>query len=163
MEMLFLFVQKQHKQVGRKMNTSFPLTIYYDSSCAMCNQEMSRLKQHDQSNKLLLIDCSSPDFVRPSGAPDTSEMMKLLHVRTVDGAWIIGVPAIRLAYAGVGINIVSDWLGKPYINRMMNRLYPMIARHRYLIPAWLTTAWFNWLVRQAERKSRNCANGQCET
>ena len=144
------------------MNATYPIKIYYDSSCPLCNQEMSRLKQHDHADKLNLIDCSSANFVAPDGAPDKTEMMKLLHVLTADGLWVIGVPAFRLAYAGVGFNFVSDWLDKPHINRMMNRLYPLIARYRYIIPEWLALVWFNWLAAQALRQSNACVKGQCK-
>lgn len=33
------------------MDAIYPLTIYYDSSCPLCNQEMTRLKQHDLSKQ----------------------------------------------------------------------------------------------------------------
>ena len=143
------------------MSTTYPITIYYDSSCPLCNQEMTRLKQHDHAGQLILNDCSAATFVAPAGAPAKSEMMKLLHVLTADGVWVIGVPAFRLAYAGVGFNFVTGWLDKPYINRMMRLLYPHIARHRYLIPEWVAQAWFNWLATQALRRSSTCANDQC--
>ena len=51
------------------MNAIYPISIYYDRSCPLCNQEMSRLKQHDHQGNLLLIDCSADDFVSPEGAP----------------------------------------------------------------------------------------------
>ena len=89
-------------------------------------------------------------------------MMKLLHAYTADGKWVIGVPAFRLAYAGVGFYFVSDWLDKPLVNRVMTRLYPIIAKHRYVIPKWLAQAWFNWLAAQAQRRSKACATGVCK-
>ena len=143
------------------MSNIYPLTIYYDSSCPLCNQEIIRLKQHDQVDNLKLIDCSAEDYAAPAGAPDRQLMMQLLHTQTADGTWVIGVPAFRLAYAGVGFHFVADWLDKPYIKHVMNRVYPLIARNRYLIPGWLAHIWFNWLAMQAQRKSHACANGQC--
>ena len=144
------------------MDTTFPITIYYDSSCPLCNQEMSRLKQHDHADNLKLIDCAAEDFSAPAGAPDKAAMMKLLHAYTADGKWVIGVPAFRLAYAGVGFYFVSDWLDKPLVTRVMTRLYPIIAKHRYVIPEWLAQAWFNWLAAQAQRRSKACATGVCK-
>ena len=44
------------------MDTVYPLTLYYDSSCPLCNQEMTRLKQHDQADNLKLVDCSAADY-----------------------------------------------------------------------------------------------------
>ena len=41
------------------MNTTYPLTIYFDASCALCNSEMQNIKLHDTDDLLLLVDCSS--------------------------------------------------------------------------------------------------------
>lgn len=144
------------------MNNQYPLTIYYDSSCPLCNQEMSRLKQRDQHNHLHLIDCASPDFSPPDNAPSGASMMQLLHAQTPDGQWVIGVPAFQMAYAGVGFGFVSDWLERPLISRMMKKLYPVIARNRYLVPGWVAGIWFNYLAIIANRRSQACANGQCK-
>jgi predicted DCC family thiol-disulfide oxidoreductase YuxK len=144
------------------MNTVYPLTLYYDSSCPLCNQEMTRLKQHDQADNLKLVDCSAADYAAPAGAPERQKMMQLLHAQTADGMWVVGVPAFRLAYAGAGFHFVADWLDRPYIKQAMNRLYPLIARNRYLIPGWFAKIWFNWLAIHAQRRSRSCAKGQCE-
>lgn len=143
------------------MNNIYPVTLYYDSSCPLCNQEVTRLKQHDHADKLKLVDCSAADFAAPADAPDRQQMMQLLHAQTADGSWVIGVPAFHLAYAGVGFHFVADWLDRPYIKHVMHRLYPLIARNRYLIPGWFAHIWFNWLAMHAQRKSRACANGQC--
>jgi predicted DCC family thiol-disulfide oxidoreductase YuxK len=143
------------------MSTTYPITIFYDSSCPLCKQEMSKLKEHDQDGKLILVDCSAPGFVAPAGAPATETMMQLLHVLTADGVWVVGVPAFRLAYAGVGFGFVVNWLDRPRVMRMLNWLYPLIARNRNLIPGWLAQIWFNWLAKQAQRRSQSCANGLC--
>jgi predicted DCC family thiol-disulfide oxidoreductase YuxK len=143
------------------MNSAYPVTIYYDSSCPLCEQEMSRLKQHDHAGKLILLDCSADDFTAPAGAPSRQKMMQLLHARTADGAWVAGVPAFRLAYAGVGFSFVADWLGKPCVMSVLQRLYPVIAKNRYLIPGWFAHIWFEWLATRAQRRNQSCANGQC--
>lgn len=144
------------------MSNTYPISIYYDRSCPLCNQEMMRLKQHDHDGNLILIDCSDENFTRPTDAPATTDMMQLLHVRTAEGAWVIGVPAFRLAYAGVGFHFVTDWLDKPYIYKLMQKLYPHIARHRYLFPERLAEIWFNWLAKKSLQRSRTCNSGNCK-
>lgn len=143
------------------MSATYPITIYYDSSCPLCNREMSTLQEHDQDGNLILVDCSAPGFIAPAGAPSPQQMMQLLHVLTADGLWVVGVPAFRLVYAGVGFSAVVSWLGKPRVMRLLSRLYPLIARHRNLIPGWLAQMWFDWLAKHAQRRSQSCANGQC--
>ena len=144
------------------MNATYPLSIYYDSSCPLCNQEMIRLKILDQENNLNLIDCSGSNFIAPESAPSKDKMMQLMHVQTADGLWVIGVPAFRLIYAGVGFKFVADWLDRPYIKRLMTHAYPLIAKNRHRIPGWFAEVWVNWLAKQAQRRSQSCANGQCK-
>lgn len=144
------------------MSNTYPISIFYDRSCPLCNQEMSRLKQHDHDANLILIDCSSENFVKPANAPAIEDMMRLLHVLTAEGKWVIGVPAFRLAYAGVGFSFVTDWLDKPWVSRVMKHLYPIIAQHRYIFPEQLAEAWFNWLAAKSLRRSQACNNGQCK-
>lgn len=143
------------------MSPTYPVTLYYDRSCPLCSHEMNKLKEHDHENKLILVDCSAADFAPPPGGAQQAQMMQLLHARTASGEWVVGVPAFRLAYAGVGFTFVSDWLDKPHVMRLLNRLYPLIARNRNLIPGWMARLWFNWLARQALRRSQSCAKGQC--
>ena len=44
------------------MSTIYPLTIYFDASCRLCNSEMQNIKIHDHEDKLILIDCSASEF-----------------------------------------------------------------------------------------------------
>ena len=143
------------------MDSAYPLTIYYDHSCSLCRQEMLKLKQHDHANKLYLIDCSDKNFVAPENAPSVQAMLQLIHAQTPDGNWLVGVPVFRLVYAAVGFHQVADFLGKPLIKRIMNKLYPHTARHRYLIPAWTVNLLLNQLAKKSSQKARACKDGQC--
>ena len=77
----------------------YPLTVYFDASCSLCNSEMQALKIHDTKQRLCLIDCSAADF---DDAPFRSEgitreaMMACLHVQNSQGTWIKGVSAFEL-------------------------------------------------------------------
>ncbi len=143
------------------MQNAYPITIYYDRSCPLCGEEMHRLKEYDRHGNLLLIDCSTPEFIPPEGAPDAAHMMQLLHARTAAGQWLVGVPAFQAAYSGAGFGFVADWMKRPLVARMLERIYPVVARYRGLIPGWLAVAWFGWLARRAARRTQACANGQC--
>ncbi len=143
------------------MKTAYPLTIYYDRSCPLCEHEMRRLKECDREDNLLLIDCSAPDFTPPQGAADAAYMMQVLHARTADGQWLVGVPAFQAAYAGAGFGTVAAWMGRPLVSRVLKLAYPVVARYRDLIPGCFADAWFKWLARRAARRAQACANGKC--
>lgn len=80
--------------------TQFPLTIYYDASCRMCNAEMRHLMLRNQAGKLIFIDASTADL---SQAPaDKAALMQAIHGVGADGQVYVGVDCLTRAYLGVG-------------------------------------------------------------
>jgi predicted DCC family thiol-disulfide oxidoreductase YuxK len=84
----FLLRQKLVKQMEDDMAGKYPLIVFFDASCGLCNGEMQMIKLHDTKQRLFLIDCSAGDFEdAPYLAEGVSQaaMMKCLHVRNGDG------------------------------------------------------------------------------
>lgn len=150
------------------MTTRFPLTIYFDASCALCNSEMQNIKLHDTEDALILIDCSTPDFddapFRPEGIIRNA-MMNCLHAQDADGRWIKGVAAFELIYRTVGMATIAKMWGHPLIRPLAERAYPWVVKHRHVLSAIGLHKLFNlWSKRAAQRanqRSRACANGSC--
>ncbi|NOT83883.1 MAG: DUF393 domain-containing protein [Methylococcaceae bacterium] len=146
------------------MNITYPLTIYFDASCRLCNSEMQNIKLHDTDNQLVLIDCSAADFdttICQDHNISLTEMMNRLHAQDAKGLWIIGVPAFELIYQTVGMATIAKLWGHPWAER----LYPWVVQHRYLLssiglPA-LITLWGRYAARKAEQRSRLCREGKC--
>lgn len=150
------------------MDTRFPLTIYFDASCALCNSEMQNIKLHDTNNQLLLIDCSSPEFDdTPFQAEGISQvqMMNCLHARDANGRWIKGVAAFELIYRTVGMASIAKLWGHPLTRPLAERAYPWIVKHRHVLSAIglhkLFNLWSRRAARRANQRSRACANGRC--
>ena len=143
------------------MDALYPLTIYYDHSCPLCRYEMLRLKQHDSANLMLLIDCSAAGFTPPAGAPSKAAMMQLLHAQTASGEWLVGVPVFQHVYRAAGFAQFANWMTKPFVQRILIRIYPIIALHRYLIPGCVSNLFLDWLARRSLKKSQACKNKQC--
>ena len=109
------------------MNTTYPLTIYFDASCRLCNSEMQNIKLHDTNNQLTLIDCSSPDFddtlCKVSNISQTT-MMNRLHAQDANGRWLIGVAAFEVIYQTVGMASIAKLWGHSITRPWAERLYP---------------------------------------
>jgi predicted DCC family thiol-disulfide oxidoreductase YuxK len=153
---------------GDNMNTSYPLTIYFDASCRLCNSEMQNIKLHDEHKQLILIDCSAPEF------DDTefkvlgitrSHMMNRLHALDANGNWLIGVAAFEVIYQTVGMASIAKLWGHPLTKPWAVRLYPWVVKHRYTLSKIglpeLFGLWSKYAARKAERRSRLCSEGRC--
>lgn len=116
-----------------KSGVRYPLTVYYDASCPMCESQMQALKSRDTHDRLRLVDCSAAEFddsVLAGLAIARKDLMTLLHVRDADGRWSAGVEAFEHAYRAVGRERLAGWWGSRKLRPLLNRLYPWIARHR---------------------------------
>jgi len=151
-----------------KMNEDFPLTIYFDASCPLCNSEVKNIELHDVHEQLVLVDCSAQSF---SDTPFYAEgitrqhMMQALHVRNNQGVWFIGVAAFELIYRTVGLTAIANfWAGK-ITGRVAVKMYPWIAKNRQLLSRTglqlLFRLWAKCVARRTNKRSRQCREGQC--
>ncbi|MDR6519133.1 putative DCC family thiol-disulfide oxidoreductase YuxK [Variovorax paradoxus] len=129
-----------------------PLTIYFDASCAICSAEMGALKARDTAGRLNLVDCSPADFT--SGPAPREALMAAIHVVDAEGRVHVGVPAIRICRAAVGLSSGGMLLDLPLVAPLADRAYALLARNRYRIPRWLA-------ARLAGRVAPSCNDGNC--
>lgn len=129
-----------------------PLTIYFDASCAICSAEMGALKARDTAGRLNLVDCSPADFT--SGPAPREALMAAIHVVDAEGRVHVGVPAIRICRAAVGLSSGGMLLDLPLVAPLVDRAYALLARNRYRIPRWLA-------ARLAGRVAPSCNDGNC--
>lgn len=149
-----------------KSAARFPLTIYYDASCPLCAHEMHALKTADTSGRLTLVDCSSPAFDdRPfAGAGITREsMLRRIHACDAAGRWFRGVDVFELAYAAAGFTLLARVWGHRRLRPWWERLYPWVARNRYLLSRAGVPQLFRLLTTSAKRKAAApaCDTGTC--
>lgn len=149
------------------MDIAYPLTIYFDASCRLCNSEMQNIKLHDIDNQLVLIDCSSPDFddtVCKDNDISQTAMMNRLHAQDAEGKWLIGVAAFEVIYLTVGMAFIAKLWGSPITRPWAERLYPWVVKHRYALSKIglpeLFGLWGKYVARKAEKRSRLCSEGR---
>ncbi|RUR70730.1 DUF393 domain-containing protein [Variovorax sp. 375MFSha3.1] len=138
--------------MSHTVTPTYPLTIYFDASCAICSAEMGALKARDAAGRLQLVDCSPIGF---TGGPAPREaLMAAIHVSSADGKVHVGVPAIRICRAAVGLSSGGLLLDLPLVAPLADRAYALLARNRYRIPRWLA-------ARLAGRVAPSCDDGNC--
>jgi len=138
--------------MNRTAVPAFPLTIYFDASCAICSAEMGAMKARDTSGRLHLVDCSPTDFA--VGPAPREALMAAIHVVDAEGRVHVGVPAIRICRAAVGLPSGGPLLDLPLVAPLADRAYALLARNRYRIPRWLA-------ARLAGRVAPSCDDGNC--
>ncbi len=114
----------------------FPLTVFYDASCAMCVTEMEALKRLDANENVTLVDCSSPVFADEQAANagvSRSDMMTLIHARDANGRWLVGVDCFEVLYREVGLEWAARFWGTPVLRGFLMAFYAWVARHRQVL------------------------------
>lgn len=142
----------------------WPLTIYYDASCPLCEAEMQNLRLRDGHGRLQLVDASAAGFVSPLPGVPVSALMQQIHARRADGQVLRGVDVFVLAYQAADLPTVVRALRWPWLRPVLDALYPVLARHRQRLPRWLPRLVFEGAARRAAlRASRqHCrTQGQC--
>lgn len=146
------------------MDAIYPLTLYFDGSCQLCSAEIRNLQIRNAGGLLRFVDISPAGFNACPPGTDRDAMMRLIHAQRADGVVLRGVEVFRLAYSAVGMPWVARLTRMPVVKSLSEWMYPLLARHRYSLPA----APIRWLFerslrRAAERSAQraSCDAGQC--
>lgn len=124
---------------------TFPLTIYYDASCPLCRTEMETLKQADDTNQLILVDCSQTAMQLPDSCPVTRDaLMSRIHAQDAMGSWITGVDVFAAAYTVTGFTKMGKLWSSRILRPLLSRAYPWVADHRQ----WLSKTPLPWIMHK---------------
>lgn len=144
-------------------DTIYPLTIYYDASCALCNGEMSNLMLRNTEGKLAFVDASARDFVSPIPGSTRQDLMEMIHAVQADGQVVRGVAVFRLAYSAVGLGWLTAPTAWPVLRQLADRAYPWLVRNRYRIPRVLVATLFEGATRRAAERAAQRAHCTADT
>ena len=131
----------------------YPLTVYYDASCVLCNSEMQNLMLRNTEGLLKFVDVSAPDFQDLPPGTRKEELMAIIHAVRADGELIRGVDVFRHAYRAAGLDWVSRSLDLPVLGTLAERLYPWVARNRQRFPRALAHLLFETAIRRAAQRA----------
>lgn len=113
------------------------LRLLYDGDCPICAFEMRRLRTLDRGQRLDCEDIAAPGFDAARYRTTREALMGRMHAIARDGTMLIGMDAIRAAYAAVGLGWVLSPTRLPVIREMADKAYAAFAGNRYRISRWL--------------------------
>mgnify|MGYP003417312638 CR=1 FL=1 len=140
----------------------YPLTLLYDRRCPVCRLEMDELRERDAASKLRFIDISAEGFDAAAWGATPAQLDALLHAVDAQGRTHRGVPALRLAYAAVGLGALWAPTGWPLLRPLFDAAYAVFARHRHQISRIAAPLIEHIAAARAARRMQRCASGVCE-
>lgn len=114
------------------------LTIFYDSACPLCSNEMAQLKKHDRLHKIHLVDLNSADLLTRYPNLDIEKANTILHGLTSDGKMLLGLDVTAMAWGLTGKHCWVKLLRLPLIKPVADKAYLAFAKNRYNISYLLT-------------------------
>jgi predicted DCC family thiol-disulfide oxidoreductase YuxK len=139
---------------------TYPLTLFFDGACPLCNAEMHLLRRRDRRGRLRFVDVAAPDFVPPPGAA-LPAMLAEIHALTADGRWLVGVDTLRATAAAVGRRWLAALLSLSGSRALWVRAYRGFARRRYGLSARLAPLLVRAGVVPAAALHGRCSAGTC--
>lgn len=146
------------------MNIEYPVTLLYDSACPVCALEMDHLRQRDGAVRLRFVDIAAPGFDPAPWGATYAALDAELHAVCANGRVLIGMPALRAAYAAVGLGWVMAPSGWGPLGPLADAGYRLFARHRRGISraaAPLIGALRSWRARRTHARMARCQAGAC--
>ncbi|WP_163930038.1 thiol-disulfide oxidoreductase DCC family protein [Paraferrimonas sp. SM1919] len=108
------------------------LIFFYDSSCQLCNFEVSHLQRLDSQGKIRFEDLYTPEGLEHYPDVNPQQAMEVLH-GIYQGKLIKGLEVSLLAWQLVGKGKWVNWLNWPGI-RILSRIgYRLFAKHRQFL------------------------------
>lgn len=127
------------------------ITLFYDSYCPLCVEEMDQLRKYDQDCQLNLVDIHQQNFTEHYPHIDVNAADRILHAQLTDGTLLYGLDATYAVWKTVGKH---RWLGAlrwPVIRWFADYSYLFFAKHRYTISRLLT----------GQERCESCERGVC--
>jgi len=128
------------------------LIIFYDGKCPLCSLEMQKLKQHDVSEKIKLIDLHQPDFESTFPHININKALAILHGE-YQGKLLLGLDVTHRAWTLVGKGIWVAPLQWPVIKQVAHLSYLLLARYRYPIS--------QFIAKLFRLNTTECIQGTC--
>lgn len=112
-------------------------TLFFDSRCPLCVEEMHALAGFDQSRQLEFVDIHQPHFAQQYPHIDPVQANRKLHGQYASGELVVGLDATAAAWQLVGKHQWLQALRWPVIRWLADGAYWVFARNRYRISSLL--------------------------
>ncbi|HSD36719.1 MAG TPA: DUF393 domain-containing protein [Rhodocyclaceae bacterium] len=143
------------------MQKNYPLTLFFDSACPICNREMHALKTRDVHARLNLIDIAAEGFDAQAWGYSAEALDRAMSGCFVDGERVSGLDAILAAYEAVGLAHIFRWTRLPLLRPILDRAYLLFASNRNRFSP-LAMPLIALLVPAPETLRADCQSGFCD-
>jgi predicted DCC family thiol-disulfide oxidoreductase YuxK len=109
---------------------SYPLTIFFDGACPICNREIALMKRLDRRRQLEFCDFSAKEYDGASSGFAAADLATVIHARWVDGSVITGVEVFRAMWEAVGLGVLSRLSRLSLVEPLVLKAYAWFARNR---------------------------------
>jgi predicted DCC family thiol-disulfide oxidoreductase YuxK len=110
--------------------TSYPLTVFFDGACPICNREIALMKRLDRLQQLEFCDFSAQEYDAASSGFAAADLGTVIHARWADGSVITGVEVFRAMWEAVGLGFLARLSRLSLVEPLVLNAYAWFARNR---------------------------------
>lgn len=108
-----------------------PLYVLYDADCGLCSRTAQALRLLDGAGRLRLLPLQLAGSELGAAAPSLIAMKETLHAGVPGRAWSTGGEAtLRIARAIPALRTLAVVGSLPFLNRLVEPVYQLLASHR---------------------------------
>jgi len=109
---------------------SYPLTVFFDGACPICDREIALMKRLDRRRRLEFCDFSAQEYDAASSGFATADLGAVIHARWADGSIITGVEVFRAMWEAVGLGFLARLSRLSLVEPLVLNAYAWFARNR---------------------------------
>lgn len=117
---------------------SYPLTIFYDGACRICEREMMVYRRSNPMKRLDFVNINRNDFAPEKYGKKRQDFLARLHVCDAQGTFYTGVDAFLAIWRAYPNGSFYPLLGRvvsfPPLLLLARLGYSLFARYRHLLP-----------------------------
>lgn len=110
--------------------TSYPLTVFFDGACPICDREVALMRRLDRQRRLIFCDFSRRDYDPTLINVSPSDLGRVIHARWNNGSVIIGVDVFRAMWEAVGLGFLARLSRLSFVEPLILKAYAWFARNR---------------------------------
>ena len=108
----------------------YPLTVFFDGACPICDQEIALMKRLDRRQQLEFCDFSAQEYDAASSGFATADLGAVIHARWADGSIITGVEVFRAMWEAVGLGFLARLSRLSLVEPLVLKTYAWFVRNR---------------------------------
>ena len=109
---------------------SYPLTVFFDGACPICDREIALMRRLDRRRQLEFCDFSAQEYDAASSGFAAADLATVIHARWADGSVITGVDVFRAMWEAVGLGVLARLSRLSLVEPLVLRAYAWFARNR---------------------------------